>query len=77
MYEYSKKTEGVSGSKIILICVCIVLGIGAVVLGIIFGKVFLAEKKKKRARELIDEINNNNGDIISDNNDNINEKLVI
>ena len=77
LYEYSKKTESIPGSKIILICVCIVLGIGAVVLGIIFGKVFLAEKKKKKARELIDEINNNNGDIISDNNDNINEKLVI
>ena len=87
LYEYSPKkqtTEGrVSTSKIILICVCIVLGIGAIVLGIILGKVFLADKKKKKAKELIDEINNNgdfdfeNNNENDENNTNINEKLVV
>ena len=89
-YEYSPKSERTSTSKIVLICVCVVLGIGAIVLGIILGKVFLAEKKKKKAKELIDEINNNNGNFDFennkeneneennfDNNNNINDKLVI
>ena len=91
LYDYSPKSGSsgsISTSKIVLIIVCIVLGIGAIVLGIILGKVFLAEKKKKKAKELIDEINNNDGNFNYENNNenendenNINnsseEKLVI
>ena len=76
LYEYSpkgQKKEGISTSKIVLICICVVLGIGAIVLGIILGKVFLAEKKKKKAKELIDEINNNDGDFDYENNNENNE----
>ena len=55
----NNEEEGTPTSKIILICVCIFLGIGAVILGIILGKVFVAKRKKKKAKELDEEINNN------------------
>ena len=61
-YEYeNKKEESESNStwKIILICVSVILGIGAIILGIILGKILVAEKKK-RAKELNDELNNDN-----------------
>ena len=78
-YEYfvnnKKKEEEESESNtgtIILICVSIFLGIGAITLGIILGKILVAEKKKKKANELIDEINNN-GPINTETNTEYNE----
>ena len=60
-YEYGNgnEKEGTPTSKIILICVCVVLGIGAVILGIVLGKIFVVNRKKKKAKELVEEINNN------------------
>ena len=58
----NEESESNTGT-IILICVCVFLGVGAITLGIILGKIFVAEKKKKKANELIDEIKNNNGPI--------------
>ena len=60
-YEYGnyKSKEPSSNYKITLICVCIILGVGAITLGIILGKIFVTERKKKKAKELVDELNNN------------------
>lgn len=78
-YEYimnnkNKEEESESNTgTIILISVCVFLGVGAITLGIILGKIFVAEKKKKKANELIDEINNNNGPINTETNTEYNE----
>jgi hypothetical protein len=71
-YELGNENEkeGTPTSKIILICVCVVLGIGAVILGIVLGKVFVANRKKKKAKELVEEINNNDE---NENNDEYNK----
>ena len=65
-YEYGNNDEPNSNFKIILICVCIFLGIGAIVLGIILGKIFVAGRKKKKANELVDEISNNSENEINE-----------
>jgi hypothetical protein len=48
----NNEDEGTPTSKIILICVCVALGIGAVILGIVLGKILVANRKKKKAKEL-------------------------
>ena len=57
-YEFVK-AEPKSNNTIIIIIVCSFLGIVAIILGIVIGKIFVAERKKKKANELVDEIDNN------------------
>ena len=48
-----------SALNTLIIIVCSVLGIAAIILGIILGKIFVAGRKKKKANELVDEVDNN------------------
>ena len=48
-----------TSNTLIIIIVCSVLGIAAIILGIVLGKIFVAGRKKKKANELVDEVDNN------------------
>ena len=48
-----------TSNTLIIIIICSVLGIAAIILGIVLGKIFVAGRKKKKANELVDEVDNN------------------